>query len=112
MSDDFDNIILLTDGYKVTHHRQYPPDTKIISSYFESRGGLFDEITFYGPQYYIKKYIAGRRVTRDHIKEAKSYFTDYFGNETFFNEEGWDWLIRKHDGYLPVRISAVPEGTV
>jgi len=112
MSSDFDNIILLTDGYKVTHHRQYPSDTKIISSYFESRGGKFDEITFFGPQYYIKKYLVGRQVTADKIKEAKSYFTEYFGSDHFFNEEGWDYIRREYDGYLPVRISAVPEGTV
>ena len=38
------NIILLTDSYKVSHHVQYPPNTSKIYSYFESRGGKFQEV--------------------------------------------------------------------
>ena len=38
------NIILLTDSYKVSHHVQYPPNTSKIYSYFESRGGKFTEV--------------------------------------------------------------------
>ena len=34
-----ENILLLTDSYKVSHHVQYPPNTTKIYSYFESRGG-------------------------------------------------------------------------
>ena len=37
------NLILLTDSYKVSHHVQYPPKTSYVYSYFESRGGKFDE---------------------------------------------------------------------
>ena len=37
------NIILLTDSYKVSHHVQYPENTTKIYSYFESRGGKFKE---------------------------------------------------------------------
>ena len=39
-----DNIILLTDSYKVSHHIQYPPKTSKVYSYFESRGGKFKEV--------------------------------------------------------------------
>jgi hypothetical protein len=41
-----ENIILLTDSYKVSHHVQYPPNTSKIYSYFESRGGKFTEVCF------------------------------------------------------------------
>lgn len=34
-----DNIILMTDSYKFTHWRQYPPGTQYVEAYFESRGG-------------------------------------------------------------------------
>ena len=40
----FDNIVLATDSYKTSHWRQYPPDTEYVYSYFESRGGKFDEV--------------------------------------------------------------------
>jgi len=29
-----------------------------------------------------------------------------------FNEEGWRYILEKHDGHLPIKIKAVPEGTV
>ena len=40
----FDNIVLLTDSYKTSHFKQYPPDSEFVYSYFESRGGLFKEM--------------------------------------------------------------------
>ena len=35
----FDNLLLLTDSYKLSHHVQYPPRTENVYSYFESRVG-------------------------------------------------------------------------
>ena len=34
-----DNIILLTDSYKLSHYKQYPEGTENVYSYFESRVG-------------------------------------------------------------------------
>ncbi|MCB9233827.1 MAG: nicotinate phosphoribosyltransferase [Bacteroidia bacterium] len=106
------NFLLLTDSYKVTHWRQYPPNTTVVSSYFESRGGKFDEVTFFGLQYYLKEYLAGQVVTREKIEEAAGYFSRHFGDESLFNRQGWEHILEKHGGRLPVRIRAVPEGTV
>ena len=36
-----DNIIMLSDSYKCSHYRQYPPKTTTVYSYFESRGGVW-----------------------------------------------------------------------
>jgi nicotinamide phosphoribosyltransferase len=46
-----DNILLMTDSYKVTHWKQYPPGTEAVYSYFESRGGRFGSAVFFGLQY-------------------------------------------------------------
>lgn len=46
-----DNLLLLSDSYKVSHFKQYPEGTKSIYSYFESRGGRHVEICFFGLQY-------------------------------------------------------------
>ena len=46
-----DNLLLLSDSYKVSHFKQYPEGTKSIYSYFESRGGRHTEICFFGLQY-------------------------------------------------------------
>jgi nicotinamide phosphoribosyltransferase len=105
-----ENILLLTDGYKPSHWKQYPANTTHVFSFFESRGGDFDKTTFFGLQYFIKRYLVGRVVTEEKIQEAKAFFAEYFGDETIFNEEGWRRILEVHDGKLPVEIRAVPEG--
>ena len=79
--------------------------------YFESRGGKFDEVCFFGLQYFIKRYLCGAVVTRRAIDEAKAILGMHMppGN---FNEEGWEYILKEHGGKLPVSIKAVPEGTV
>jgi nicotinamide phosphoribosyltransferase len=104
------NILLVTDGYKPTHWKQYPKDTTKVFSFFESRGGDFPRTTFFGLQYIIKEYLLGQQVTEEKIQEAKKFFKEYFGNEALFNEAGWRHILNVHDGYLPIQIDAVPEG--
>ncbi len=106
------NLILMTDSYKLSHYKQYPEGTEYIMSYFESRGGKFDEVVFYGLQYYIKKYLLGVVVTKEKIDEAKSYYDLHFGNNKIFYNEGWEYILNVHGGCLPVEIRALPEGTV
>lgn len=108
---DNNNIILLTDSYKVSHYRQYPPNTRTIYSYFESRGGRFEEVVFFGLQYLLKRYVEGVRVTSEHIAEAEELYAQHFGERTLFNKAGWEHILAKHDGRLPVRVRAVAEGT-
>ena len=67
------NLLLLTDSYKVTHWRQYPPGTESVYSYFESRGGDFDEVVFFGLQHYLLRYLAGPVVSAAHIDEAAAF---------------------------------------
>ena len=57
------NICLLTDSYKLSHWLQYPPGTERIYSYFESRGGEFDELLFFGLQAQLFQRLAGTRVS-------------------------------------------------
>ena len=65
------NICLLTDSYKVTHHYFYPKGTEKIYSYLESRvGAEFNKTIFYGLQYILKKYLEGQVVTQQKIDEA------------------------------------------
>ena len=105
------NICLLTDSYKVTHHYFYPEGTEKIYSYLESRvGAEFNKTIFYGLQYIIKKYLEGQVVTEEKINEADKLFSVHLG-EGIFNREGWEYILDEHDGKLPIEIKAVPEGT-
>lgn len=104
------NIILDTDSYKASHWKQYPEGTESMFSYIESRGGKFDKTVFFGLQYYLKQYLT-RGITEQDVEEADEF---YKGHGVPFNRVGWDYIARlhKHGGGLPVRIRAVPEGTV
>lgn len=105
------NICMLTDSYKVTHAQQYPPGTSNIYSYFESRGGKFKEVVFFGLNYFLNEYLS-RRVTQEDVDYAASRWGKHFGNSNLFNRQGWEYIVHQHGGKLPVSIKAVPEGTV
>ncbi len=105
------NLILLTDSYKITHWRQYPPSTECVYSYFESRGGCFAEVVFFGLQYTLERYLEGSRVDSASIEEAAGFCAAHFGDASLFNREGWERIRDVHGGRLPVAIRAVPEGT-
>jgi nicotinamide phosphoribosyltransferase len=103
-----DNPITMTDSYKASHWVQYPPDTSSMYSYFESRGGRYRETVFFGLQYYLLRYLT-QPVTKEHVAQAELFFAAH-GEP--FNREGWDHLVDRYGGHPPVRIRAVPEGTV
>jgi len=106
------NLLLLTDSYKVTHWRQYPPGTEYVYSYMECRdGAVFPETCFFSLQYILKKYLEGKVVTKEKIEEAAALFAQHFNDPTLFNRKGWEYILEKHDGHLPIRIKAVQEGT-
>ncbi|KAG7240742.1 hypothetical protein INR49_026631 [Caranx melampygus] len=115
------NILLATDSYKVTHYKQYPPNTSKVYSYFEcrekrtdptkSRKVKYDKTVFYGLQYILHKYLKGKVVTPEKIQEAKEVYREHFQDDVF-NERGWNYILEKYNGHLPIEIKAVPEGSV
>ncbi len=110
MTDEF-NIIELSDSYKVSQYCILPDDTQSVYSYLESRGGQHPATGFFSLQYMLKKYMAGQVVTSRKLASSKSLFLQHFGNN-IINEAGWQYIIDRHNGNLPVEIKAVPEGTI
>ncbi|MEC5406295.1 nicotinate phosphoribosyltransferase [Paraburkholderia sp. MPAMCS5] len=108
VSSFLSNPILNTDSYKASHYLQYPPEASAMFSYIESRGGRYERTVFFGLQILLKTYLC-RPVTPPMIDEAKAFFTAH-GEP--FNEAGWRHIVQQYNGYLPVRIRAVPEGSV
>jgi nicotinamide phosphoribosyltransferase len=100
------NLLLNTDSYKASHWLQYPPGTDSTFFYVESRGGLYDRTLFYGLQAILKEYLA-KPITHADVDEARDVFAAH-GEP--FNETGWRYIIER--GHLPIRVRAVPEGTV
>lgn len=106
------SIILNTDSYKTSHFKQYPPLTEKINSYIEARGvddsfPRFRTTLFFGLQMFIKQYLS-KPITKEDIREAEEIF-DLHGVP--FNRVGWETVLYKHGGYLPIEIFALPEGS-
>ena len=102
------NIILNTDSYKASHYLQYPPKSEYVSSYIEARGGDYDKTLFFGLQAFIKEYLL-KPITQADIDEAEAIIT---AHGLPFNKEGWQYILDSYNGYLPLEISAVEEGTL
>jgi len=102
------NLLLNTDSYKASHWLQYPPGTDATFFYVESRGGTYDRTLFFGLQAILKETLA-KPVTHADVDEARDLFAAH-GEP--FNEAGWRYIVDHHAGLLPIRIRAVPEGTV
>jgi nicotinamide phosphoribosyltransferase len=103
-----DNPILDTDSYKASHWLQYPPGTDATFFYVESRGGSYESTVFFGLQAVLKSRL-GQPVTHAHVDEARDFFAAH-GEP--FNEAGWRHIVDTHGGRMPVRVRAVPEGSV
>lgn len=112
MFELLNNICWLTDSYKVSHFKQYPPQSRRVFSYFESRSGsTYPEVCFFGLQYFLRQYLVGEVVTPAKIAAAEAMFRLHFGSDVF-NRAGWQHIVDKHQGRLPLEIRAVPEGTI
>jgi len=110
------NKLLLTDAYKHTHWNLLPPKTQYVYSYAESRGvtdkGVPKETLFFGLQMYLKKYFEGQFYTLKDVEECDRELGLVFNTHEYFNKEGFLKMYEKYQGRLPIRIKAVPEGSV
>ena len=101
-------ILLNSDSYKYSQYNQYPKGTEYVYSYIESRGGQWKHTVFFGLQIFIKEYLT-KPITQEDILLAEEIITAH--GEPFYRE-GWEYILEHHNGYLPLRIKAVAEGTV
>jgi nicotinamide phosphoribosyltransferase len=101
------NLILNTDSYKMSHYLQYPEGAEFVSSYIESRGGVYPEVTFFGLQMFLKQYLT-KPISQADIDEAAIICQ---AHGVPFNREGWQYILDQHQGFLPLEIEAVAEGT-
>ena len=105
------------DGYKFSHHKQYSHNTEVVYSTWtprKSRMEGIDKVVFFGLQYFIKDYLIDsfnttffnrpkQEVIDEFVKVMKAYSGD---------EDASHWAALHDLGYLPLKISALPEGTL
>jgi nicotinamide phosphoribosyltransferase len=76
--------------------------------YMESRGGRYPATVFFGLQYYLRTYLS-KPIEQWEIEEAYNYAINH---GVPFDLEGWNYIVDKLNGYLPIEIKAVQEGTL
>jgi nicotinamide phosphoribosyltransferase len=103
------NLLLQSDSYKYSHFAQLPPATTSTFSYVESRGGRYGRTVFFGLQAFLREYLRGEAFTFSDIADADAFCK---AHGVPFNRAGFQYIHDKFGGELPIRIRAVPEGTV
>lgn len=109
--------MLLTDGYKVDHRRQYPKETTKVVSNFTPRTSRVDGVThviWFGKQYFIKKYIIeefNNWFKTDRSKAVKAYKRRIDHYLPPNHGVTFEHIGALHDlQYIPLEIKALPEG--
>ena len=113
--------ILLTDGYKLGHHFQYPKGTEMVYSNWTPRScKYFPEASegsvVFGIQYLIKEYLI-KQFNENFFnlpkERAIKEFHDRVDNFVGISNVGIEHIEALYDlGYLPIEIKALPEGSV
>lgn len=112
------NPLLLTDGYKVDHRRQYPTNTTLVYSNWtprKSRNESIDKVVFFGLQYFLKEYVMRQfesgffnQPKEQVVKAYARRINNYLGE----NSVGTQHIEALHDlGYIPMVFKALPEGS-
>lgn len=112
------NPLLMIDFYKATHSEQYPRGLTRMVSYYTprmSRLGDVDKVTLFGLQAFIKEYLIEGFNTHFFNRPLDMVIEEY--KRTLDNTMGEgsyevDKIVNLYNlGYLPLQISALPEGT-
>jgi len=113
------NPLLMTDGYKTSHHKMYPAGTTLVYSNFTPRNVKYmpeqaKQIIVFGTQYTIK-YIYDlyndqffKRPKAEVCGEAKKYLSSYLNCD--YDVSHFEAL---HDlQYLPIAVKSLKEGSI
>ena len=110
-------VSVLTDSYKASHFLMYP-DARLMVAYGEFRGPFAKDpedsrFVFYGIRYIIENFVAVQWTEHDVELAAGFYSTHNAGFQPYpFPRDLFMKFVRENNGYFPVRIEALPEGTV
>ena len=113
------NPLLLIDGYKADHRRQYPPGTQFVYSNFTPRKSRIPgqkEVVVFGLQYFLEEYLVHRfnehffyRPISRVIDEYRDTMDCYLGKGAIPVEH----IEELHDyGHMPLKVKALPEGSL
>jgi len=108
---------VLTDSYKAGHFAQYPDSEKMVA-YGEFRAPYDNDkydtrFVFFGIRYFVTNYLSHRWTVQDVEKAEKFYSTHNAGKTPYpYPKELFLKFINENNGYFPIKLEALPEGTV
>lgn len=108
------SIILSQDCYKFSHPFMIHRDVIGLTSYIEPREIKHPElpndteIVFFGLQAYIRDYLS-KPITAEDIDEAEKIAKSAL---IPFNRDMWEHIVTYYNGFLPIMIQALPEGSL
>lgn len=116
------DAILLTDGYKLDHRRQYPEGTQFVYSNWTPRSCAYypeaeEGVVVFGIQYFIREYLI-EKIQKSFFEVPKTKAVSWFKRriDTFLgpdNQVGTKHIEALWDlGCLPIEIKALPEGSL
>jgi nicotinamide phosphoribosyltransferase len=113
------NPMLLCDGYKTGHRIQFPKGTELVYSNFTARGSRMpgvDHVVVFGIQYFLMEYLI-KQFNEEFFKKPKAEVVASYKRrmDTYLGPGAVpvEHVAALHDlGYLPVKIKALPEGTL
>lgn len=113
------NPLLLTDGYKTSHNKQYPKGTTLVYSNFTPRSNKYapkgcDHVVSFGQQ--MTMMILHEEFQKEFFSqpiekvcgEMKEELSMYLGSD--YDVSHFEALHKL--GYLPIIVKAIPEGTL
>jgi nicotinamide phosphoribosyltransferase len=109
------SLIFRTDSYKFTHpfmFKQLKKRKNItgMSSYGEARIGQDHSVTMFGLQMLLAK-VFTKPITIAHVDAAEKFALAHFGRPLFARSD-WEKVVTVYNGFVPIIIRALPEGTV
>lgn len=110
-------ISVLTDSYKASHFLMYP-EAKRMVAYGEFRAPYNKDesdsrFVYYGIRYIIENFVAVQWTEEDVELADKFYSTHNAGFQPYpFPKDLFLKFVRENNGYFPVRIESLLEGTV
>lgn len=116
-------VALLTDSYKAAHFAQYPEAKKMVAygafrKPYRMRDNLPHDksdtrMVIYGMRYIIESHFKYQWTMADVDKAAHFYKTHGVGFKEFpFPRELFEKFVKENNGYLPVKVEALQEGSV
>src|SRR5688572_15128383 len=106
------NPLLYTDYYKTEHFNMYPENiTKLYSNFTPRKSRIegVNSVVFFGLQHFIKKYLLGKFKVNFFDRPWEEVDEEY----KYAINVNTDHIKALHElGYLPIKIKAVPEGTL